>query len=128
MLAGVGVYGVMAYAVSQRTQEIGVRMALGATTQSVFRMVLGDALRLVTIGVVVGVIAAAWLSQLLTTMLFQTERFDSLTFAVTALVLGAGGDIRVVCAGATRHEGDAGGGAARRVTSGPLDGIGVVSA
>jgi putative ABC transport system permease protein len=88
VLAGVGVYGVMAYAVSQRTQEIGVRMALGATTQSVFRMMIGDALRLVTIGIVAGVIAAAWLSQFLTTMLFQTERFDVLTFAVTALVLG----------------------------------------
>jgi putative ABC transport system permease protein len=88
VLAGVGVYGVMAYAVSQRTQEIGVRMALGATTQSVFRMMIGDALRLVTIGIVAGVIAAAWLSQFLTTMLFQTQRFDVLTFAVTALVLG----------------------------------------
>ena len=88
VLAGVGVYGVMAYAVSQRTQEIGVRMALGATTQSVFRMMIGDALRLVAIGIVTGVIAAAWLSQFLTTMLFQTERFDVVTFAATALVLG----------------------------------------
>ena len=88
VLAGVGVYGVMAYSVSQRTQEIGVRMALGATTQSVFRMMLGDALRLVMIGVVAGVVAAAWLSQFLTSMLFQTGRFDALTFAATALVLG----------------------------------------
>ena len=88
LLAGVGVYGVMAYTVSQRTQEIGVRMALGATTQSVFRMMLGDALRLVTIGVVTGVVAAAWLSQFLTSMLFQTGRFDAITFAATALVLG----------------------------------------
>jgi putative ABC transport system permease protein len=88
VLAGVGVYGVMAYSVSQRTQEIGVRMALGATTQSVFRMMLGDALRLVTIGVVTGVVAAAWLSQFLTSMLFQTGRFDAITFAATALVLG----------------------------------------
>jgi putative ABC transport system permease protein len=88
VLAGVGVYGVMAYSVSQRTQEIGVRMALGATTQSVFRMMLGDALRLVGIGVVTGVVAAAWLSQFLTSMLFQTGRFDAITFAATALVLG----------------------------------------
>jgi predicted lysophospholipase L1 biosynthesis ABC-type transport system permease subunit len=89
ILAGVGVYGVMSYSVSQRTQEIGVRMALGATTQSVFRMMIGDALRLVTIGVVIGVLAAAWLSRFLTTMLFQTGRFDPWTFAGTALVLAA---------------------------------------
>ena len=88
VLAGVGVYGVMAYSVSQRTQEIGVRMALGATTQSVFRMMIGDALRLVTIGIVSGLVAAAWLSQFLTAMLFQTQRFDVVTFAATALVLG----------------------------------------
>lgn len=88
VLAGVGVYGVMAYSVSQRTQEIGVRMALGATTQSVFRMMLGDALRLVGIGVVTGVVAAAWLSQFLTSMLFQTGRFDAITFVATAVVLG----------------------------------------
>ncbi len=89
VLAGVGVYGVMAYSVSQRTQEIGVRMALGATTQSVFRMMIGDSLRLVAIGIVTGVIAAAWLSEFLTTMLFQTQRFDVLTFALTAVVRGA---------------------------------------
>jgi putative ABC transport system permease protein len=87
VLAGVGVYGVMAYAVSQRTQEIGVRMALGATTGSVFTMMMGDAMKLVTIGVVAGVIAAAWLSQFLSSMLFQIGRFDLVTFAITALVL-----------------------------------------
>ena len=89
VLAGVGVYGVMAYSVSQRTQEIGVRMALGASSESVFRMMISDALRLVALGIVGGVVAAAWLSRFLTTMLFQTERFDVVTFVVTALVLGA---------------------------------------
>jgi ABC-type antimicrobial peptide transport system permease subunit len=89
VLAGVGVYGVMAYSVSQRTQEIGVRMALGATTQSVFRLVLGQALRLVAFGVVAGVLAAGALTRLLETLLFQTEALDPLTFAVTALVLVA---------------------------------------
>jgi putative ABC transport system permease protein len=89
VLAGVGVYGVMAYSVSQRTQEIGVRMALGASSASVFRMMIVDALRLVAIGIVAGVFAAAWLSQFLTTMLFETKRFDVMTFAGTALVLGA---------------------------------------
>ncbi len=88
VLAGVGVYGVMAYSVSQRTQEIGVRMALGASTQSVFRMMIGDAMKLVAIGVVAGVVAAAWLSQFLATMLFEVGRFDVVTFAATAIVLG----------------------------------------
>jgi putative ABC transport system permease protein len=87
VLAGVGVYGVMAYSVSQRTQEIGVRMALGATTESVFRLVLGQALRLVAMGVAVGLIAAALFAQLLETLLYQTEPLDPWTFAVTAIVL-----------------------------------------
>jgi putative ABC transport system permease protein len=88
VLAGVGVYGVMAYSVSQRTQEIGVRMALGASSATVFRMMISDALRLVALGIVTGVIAAAWLSRFLTTLLFQTGRFDVTTFVATALVLG----------------------------------------
>jgi putative ABC transport system permease protein len=87
ILAGVGVYGVMAYSVSQRTQEIGVRMALGATRESVFRMVLGHALRLAAFGVIGGLIAAAALTRLLGTLLFQTEPLDPLTFAATALLL-----------------------------------------
>ncbi|MCC7126502.1 MAG: ABC transporter permease [Acidobacteria bacterium] len=87
VLAGVGVYGVMAYVVSQRTKEIGVRMALGATGASVFRMMFTDALRLVVIGIVVGVFAAGWLSRFLTTMLFGVNRFDVVTFVVTAIVL-----------------------------------------
>ena len=86
-LAGIGVYGVMAYAVSQRTQEFGVRMALGATAQSVFRLVLGKALTLVAIGVGVGLFAAAGLTRLLKTMLFETEPLDPWTFAATAVVL-----------------------------------------
>ena len=87
ILAAVGVYGVMAYSVSQRTREIGVRMALGATADAIFRMVLGQALRLVALGVAGGLIAAALLTRLLGALLFQTEPLDPLTFAATALVL-----------------------------------------
>jgi putative ABC transport system permease protein len=87
LLAAVGVYGVMAYSVRERTQEIGVRMALGATAASVLRLVLGQALRLVTIGVVVGVLAASLLTRLLEGLLFEVEPFDPWTFAVTAAVL-----------------------------------------
>jgi putative ABC transport system permease protein len=87
VLAAVGVYGVMAYSVARRTQEIGVRMALGASPKSVFRLVLGEALRLVLAGVVVGLVAAAGLTRLLETLLFETEPLDLWTFTATAVVL-----------------------------------------
>jgi predicted permease len=86
-LAAVGVYGVMAYSVAQRTQEIGVRMALGATTDSVFGMVIGDAMRLVGIGVVAGLVCAAGLTRLLATLLYETRPLDPVTFIATALLL-----------------------------------------
>jgi putative ABC transport system permease protein len=86
-LAAVGVYGVMAYSVRERTQEIGVRMALGASATSVFRLVLGQALRLVSIGIVLGLLAASAATRLLGRLLFQVEPFDPWTFGFTALVL-----------------------------------------
>lgn len=86
-LAAVGVYGVMAYSVRERTQEIGIRMALGATASSVLRLVLGQALRLVSIGVIAGLIAAAALTRLLERLLYDVEPLDPWTFGVTALVL-----------------------------------------
>jgi putative ABC transport system permease protein len=86
-LAAVGVFGVMAYSVKARTQEIGVRMALGASSSSVFRLVLGQALRLVLIGVVVGLVAAATLTRLLERLLFQVEPLDPWTFGASALLL-----------------------------------------
>jgi putative ABC transport system permease protein len=87
LLAGVGVYGVMAYSVAQRTQEIGVRMALGATAQSVFRLVLGQALKLVAFGVAAGLVVAAMLTRLLESLLFQTGALDPVIFGLTAVVL-----------------------------------------
>ena len=86
-LAAVGVYGVMAYSVRERTQEIGVRMALGATASSVFRLVLGQALRLVLAGLVFGLIASAIVTRLLEQLLYEVEPLDPWTFAVTSAVL-----------------------------------------
>jgi ABC-type antimicrobial peptide transport system permease subunit len=77
----------MAYSVSQRTREMGVRIALGATPQSIFRLVLTEALRVVAIGIVAGLVAAAGLTRLLDTMLYETEPRDPWTFAATAVVL-----------------------------------------
>jgi putative ABC transport system permease protein len=86
-LAAVGVYGVMAYSVRERTQEIGVRMALGASAASVLRLMLGQALRLVFIGIAIGLVAAATLTRLLEQLLFEVEPLDPWTFAATALIL-----------------------------------------
>jgi len=89
LLAGVGVYGVMAYSVGQRTQEIGVRLAMGATNGMVFRMVIGQAFTLAAIGVVVGLVAASAATRVLQTLLYQTEPRDPSTFAIAAAVLMA---------------------------------------
>jgi putative ABC transport system permease protein len=86
-LAAVGVYGVMAYSVRERTREIGIRMALGATATSVARLVLGDTLRLVSIGVATGLIAAGALTRLMGRLLFGVEPLDPWTFAGTAVIL-----------------------------------------
>jgi putative ABC transport system permease protein len=87
VLAAVGVYGVMAYSVRERTQEIGIRMALGATAWQVFGLVIGQALRLVVFGVAAGLVAAGLLTQLLKRMLFEVQPLDAVTFGGTAALL-----------------------------------------
>ena len=87
LLAGIGIFGVMSFSVSRRTQEIGTRMALGATRASVWRLVIGESAKLVSIGLAVGVPAALLLTRYISTLLFAVHPDDPLTFAVVALLL-----------------------------------------
>ena len=87
-LAAVGVYGVMAYTVSQRTTEIGVRMAIGASPGHVVSMVVWQGAQLALCGVALGLIAAALAAGAMQTLLFEIKGLDPLTFAAASLVLG----------------------------------------
>jgi putative ABC transport system permease protein len=89
VLAIVGIYGVMSYAVTQRTHEIGIRMAIGAQPRDVFRMILGQGMLLTGAGMVIGLFGAYGLTRLMATMLFNIKPTDPATFAVVALLLTA---------------------------------------
>jgi ABC-type antimicrobial peptide transport system permease subunit len=86
-LAMIGVYGVISYAVTQRTREFGIRMALGAVGPDLLRIVLAGAARMVAIGALIGLALAIALTKLLSGLLFGVSSRDPLTFAVTALLL-----------------------------------------
>ncbi len=86
-LAAVGLYGVVAYSVSQRTQEIGLRMAIGAQRGDVLGMVVGGGMKLALIGVAIGIAGALALSGVVRTMLFGVTRLDAVSYAATSLVL-----------------------------------------
>jgi putative ABC transport system permease protein len=87
ILAAAGIYGVMAYAVAQRTHEIGIRMALGAEVRDVLRLVIGEGMKLTLIGVAVGLLAALALTRLLKGLLFSLSPTDPLTFAAVLALL-----------------------------------------
>jgi predicted permease len=86
-LAVVGLYGTIAFSVTQRTQEIGIRMAMGATTYEVSHMVLREALRLIGTGIIAGLIGTLLLGRILNSLLFEVSSIDPLTYVAGALVI-----------------------------------------
>jgi ABC-type antimicrobial peptide transport system permease subunit len=86
-LASIGVYGVMAYSVSQRTRELGIRLALGATSREVRGMVLRQGLMLTGVGIAIGVAVAIGLSRLVADLLYDVSAMDPMTFTVIPAVL-----------------------------------------
>jgi putative ABC transport system permease protein len=89
LMAVIGVYGVMSYSVQQRTRELGVRMALGATASNLRNMVIGQGMMLAGLGVVLGIGGALWLTRFLASFLFGVKPWDAIAFIVTPLVLSA---------------------------------------
>jgi ABC-type antimicrobial peptide transport system permease subunit len=87
LLASIGIYGMMSYAVAQRTREIGLRMTLGAQRSNVLRLVIGQGMKLVIVGVVLGVVAAIALTRTMKSLLFGVSATDPETFIGIALLL-----------------------------------------
>jgi hypothetical protein len=88
LMAVIGLYGVIAFMATQRTQEIGVRMALGATRLDILRLISGEGVRLIALGGVVGLVAALATEQLLKSLLYNVSTHDPLEYAAAALLLG----------------------------------------
>jgi ABC-type antimicrobial peptide transport system permease subunit len=96
VMAAVGVYGVMAYSAGQRTREIGVRMALGATPAQVLRIIVRDGLLVVGVGLSAGLVAATWLARSLTGLLHEVTPVDPISLVSVAALLSAVGLVAVL--------------------------------
>jgi predicted lysophospholipase L1 biosynthesis ABC-type transport system permease subunit len=86
VLAVVGIYGMIAYAVAQRTQELGIRVALGAARIDIFRLVIGHGMGIALTGIVIGALASLALTRVMSSQLYQISATDPLTFALSALL------------------------------------------
>jgi putative ABC transport system permease protein len=89
LLAAIGIYALMAYSVQQRTQEIGIRMALGTESADVRNLVVFQGMQLALIGVVIGIAAAFGLTRLIATLLYGVRTWDPITFTTVPLLLAA---------------------------------------
>jgi putative ABC transport system permease protein len=89
LLAAVGIYGVVSYDVSERTHEIGLRMALGAQSRDVLQLIVGQGARLAAFGIAAGLSAAVALTRLMASMLYGVKATDAYTFAAISVLLGA---------------------------------------
>lgn len=89
VLAAIGIYGLMAYSVQQRTQEIGIRMAMGANRERITKMVVWQGMRLALVGVVIGVGASFWLTKLVASLLYGVKQWDPIVFVSVPVILSA---------------------------------------
>jgi putative ABC transport system permease protein len=91
VLAAIGIYGVLSYAVTQRTRELGIRLALGAQRSDIFRLIVGSGMRIVGIGLMIGLLAAVIFTRLLATLLYGVGPTDPVTFGFVIILLAAVG-------------------------------------
>src|SRR5262249_45565897 len=89
LLTAIGLYGVLSYQVSQRTQEIGIRMALGGQVRDVIKLVVGKGMVLTLIGVLIGLAAALAMTRLMSSLLFGVSATDTITFVAVSILLAA---------------------------------------
>ncbi|MEK6284246.1 MAG: FtsX-like permease family protein [Acidobacteriota bacterium] len=89
ILAAIGIYGVMAYSVNERTHEIGIRLALGAQPGGVLKLVIRQALVLTSLGIAIGLTGAVSMTRIMSSLLYGVAATDTLTFVATPLLLGS---------------------------------------